>query len=218
MTPELEDYLEKHTSPEPSYLTEIDRKTNLYRLNGRMCSGHVQGRLLKMLTSMIKPNKVLELGTFTGYSALCMAEGLPNGGEIHTIEANDELENEIRCNLMSSPFGNKVNLYIGDAMREMERWDDNTFDMALMDADKRQYPQYFKKLLKLVKPGGYIIADNTLWDGHVTETDSSSSQTRGILEFNDLVITTPGVEVSMLPIRDGLTIIRKKEECLSLEE
>ncbi|MCH5226962.1 MAG: O-methyltransferase [Muribaculaceae bacterium] len=212
MTPELEDYIERHISPEPEALARIDRRTNLYKVNGRMCSGHIQGRLLKMLTAMIHPKRVLELGTFTGYSALCIAEALDEGAEIHTIEADDELEEEILLNLASSPHGGKVTLHIGDALEEMDKWDDHTFDMAVIDADKRQYPEYFKKLLRLVRPGGYIIADNTLWDGHVTETGKHSSQTKGIIEFNDLVVNTPGVEVCILPVRDGLTLIRVKEE------
>lgn len=209
MTPELEDYVEKHISPEPDFLNRIDRYTNLYHINGRMCSGHIQGRLLKMLTSMIKPKRVLELGTFTGYSALCIAEGLDGDAKIDTIEADDELEEEIKKNLSSSPHGDKVNLHIGDALKVMERWNEEIFDLALIDADKRQYPLYFEKILKITKPGGFILADNTLWDGHVTETCRHSSQTQGIMEFNDIAATTPGVEVAMIPMRDGLTLIRK---------
>ena len=209
MTPELEDYIERHISPEPELLKQIDRHTNLYRLNGRMCSGHIQGRLLKMLTSMIKPKRVIELGTFTGYSALCMAEALDDDAEIHTIEADDELEKEILSNLSESIHGGKVKLHIGDALNVMDNWDDNFFDLAVIDADKRQYPQYFEKLMKLVKPGGYILADNTLWDGHVTESCKHSSQTQGIIEFNDMVMATPGIDIAIIPMRDGLTLIHK---------
>lgn len=209
MTPELEDYIERHISPEPELLKQIDRHTNLYRLNGRMCSGHIQGRLLKMLTSMIKPKRVIELGTFTGYSALCMAEALDDDAEIHTIEADDELEKEILSNLSESIHGGKVKLHIGDALNVMNNWEDNFFDLAVIDADKRQYPQYFEKMMKLVKPGGYILADNTLWDGHVTESCKHSSQTKGIIEFNDMVMATPGIDVAIIPMRDGLTLIHK---------
>ena len=209
MTPELEEYIEKHISPEPSYLTEIDRHTNLHRLNGRMCSGHIQGRLLKMLTSMIKPEKVLELGTFTGYSALCIAEALDDDGEIHTIEADDELEDEILSNIKKSPHGYKIKLHIGDALDTMEEMQQETFDLAVIDADKRQYPRYFKKVMELLKPGGYIFADNTLWDEHVVERGKHSGQTTGIIEFNDLVTKTSGVEVAIIPVRDGLTLIKK---------
>lgn len=209
MTPELEEYIEKHISEEPEPLKKIDRHTNLYHINGRMCSGHIQGRLLKMIVSMIKPKRVIEVGTFTGYSALCLAEGIDEEGRIDTIEVDDELEDEIISNFKSSPYGHKITLHIGDALEVMDQWNGEMFDLALIDADKRQYPQYFKKLLSIVKPGGYILADNTLWDGHVTETGKHSSQTMGVMEFNDLVVTQPDLEVAMIPMRDGLTIIRK---------
>ena len=209
MTAELEEYIEDHISSQPDYLKKIDRATNLYQINGRMCSGHIQGRLLKMIATMISPQKVLELGTFTGYSALCIAEGLEAEAEIHTIEADEELEDIIRSNLKSSPHGEKVILHIGDALQEMEGFRDNLFDLVVIDADKREYPRYFKKAMRLVKSGGFILADNTLWDGHVTETGKHSSQTSGIIEFNDMVKNTPGIEVAMIPMRDGVTLIRK---------
>lgn len=209
MTPELEDYIEKHISPQPDVLKKIDRDTNLRHINGRMCSGHIQGRLLKMLASMISPDRVIELGTFTGYSALCLAEALDDNAILETIEADDELQEEILRNLSDSPHGKKVRLHIGDALDVMERFEENSFDMAVIDADKRQYSLYFKKLMKLVKPGGYILADNTLWDGHVTESCKHSSQTQGIIDFNNLVAETPGIDVAIIPMRDGLTLIRK---------
>lgn len=209
MSPELEEYIERHITPEPPLLKKIDRDTNLYHINGRMCSGHIQGRLLKMITAMINPKKVLELGTFTGYSALCIAEGLQDGGEIHTIEADDELYDTITSNLAASPDGKKVKLHIGDALKVMDNWGEDTFDMVVIDADKREYPAYFEKVIKLVRPGGFILADNTLWDGHVAETGKHSSQTLGILKFNDMAVDTPGFETAIIPIRDGLTLIRK---------
>ena len=209
MSPELEDYIEEHISPEPEVLKKIDRKTNLYRLNGRMCSGHIQGRLLKMLTSMIRPQKVLELGTFTGYSALCVAEALENGAEVHTVEIDDELEEDIIEHLKESEHGDKVKLYIGDALEIMDKWEPSTFDMGIIDADKRQYSAYFDRMLPLIKPGGYILVDNTLWDGHVVEKGKHSSQTQGILDFNERLTQYPGLEVAMIPIRDGITLVRK---------
>ena len=209
MTPELEAYIEQHISPEPEYLKKIDRSSNLYHINGRMCSGHIQGRLLKMITAMISPSRVIELGTFTGYSALCIAEALKDDAEILTIEIDDELADEIRQNLMLSPHGHKVRSIIGDALEIMKDLPDNQFDMAVIDADKRDYPAYFHEIIRLVRPGGYILADNTLWDGHVAERGKHSSQTLGIMEFNDLVTGHPGVEVAIIPVRDGLTIIRK---------
>lgn len=209
MSPDLEDYIERHISPEPDYLKEIDRQTNLHHLNGRMCSGHIQGRLLKMFTRMINPRRVIELGTFTGYSALCIAEALEQGAEIHTIEANDELYDELMKNFSMTPHGNKIRLHIGDALTTMKEFPPETFDMAVIDADKREYPKYLPEILKLLKPGGFILADNTLWDGHVTETSPTSSQTKGIMNFNDLAANTPGLEVAIAPVRDGLTLIRK---------
>lgn len=209
MSPELEDYIEQHISPEPDYLRKIDRHTQKHHINGRMCSGHIQGRLLKMLTRMINPQRVLELGTFTGYSALCMAEALEDNSRIHTIEANDELEEEIKKNLESSPHGKKVTLHIGDALEEMKKWDEGYFDLVVIDADKREYPAYLEAAVRLIRPGGFILADNTLWDGHVAETCKHSSQTSGIMKFNDMVTAREDLEVAVLPIRDGLTLIRK---------
>ena len=205
----LEEYIESHISQEPSYLREIDRKSNLYHINGRMCSGHIQGRLLKMIASMIRPGKVLELGTFTGYSALCIAEALDEDSQIHTIEFDDELEEEIRKNFEYTPDGKKITLHIGDALQVMEKWDPETFDLVIIDADKRQYPQYLKKSLELLRKGGFILADNTLWDGHVVEEGKHSSQTRGIIEFNRMAAELPGLEVAIIPVRDGITLIRK---------
>ena len=209
MTPELDEYINSHISPEPKELYRIDRLTNLRLVNGRMCSGHIQGRMLKMLTSMAQPKRVLELGTFSGYSALCIAEGMPEGGVIDTIEVDDELEDFIRENLASSPHGEKVRLHIGDALEMMQQWDNDEFDLIFIDADKRKYVDYFNRAIDLVKTGGYILADNTLWDGHVVETCRHSAQTQGIIDFNNLVANHPRVETAILPLRDGLTIIRK---------
>lgn len=209
MIADLEDYIEAHISPEPEELKEIDRLTNLRYINGRMCSGHIQGRLLKMLVAMIKPKKVIELGTFTGYSALCIAEALEEDATLDTIEVDDELKDVILSNLAKSDHGNKITLHIGDALELLGKWNDNEFDLAFIDADKRQYAEYFKKLFPLVRPGGFIIADNTLWDGHVTENCPHSSQTKGIMAFNDMVANFPETETAIIPIRDGITIIHK---------
>lgn len=211
MKEDIEDYINSHISREPAILGKIERESNLRFVNGRMCSGHIQGRLLKMIVRMIQPMRVVELGTFTGYSALCMAEGLPKGGSIDTIESDDEMEEVILDNLNSSPYGNKVRLHIGEALKIMDQWGANHFDLALIDADKREYPDYFRKLLNIVKPGGFIIADNTLWDGHVAEEGKHSSQTQGIMRFNDIVAQCEDVEVAMIPVRDGITLIYKKE-------
>lgn len=202
-------YIQSHISPEPPHLARIDRLTNLRLVNGRMCSGHIQGRLLKMLTAMIKPKRILELGTFSGYSALCMAEALDEDASLDTIEVSDELEDFIRENLASSPHGKKVTLHIGDALQIMQSWQPATFDLIFIDADKRKYVDYFLLARDLLKPGGFIIADNTLWDGHVLEDNPRSPQTRGIQAFNDLVASDPSFETVIIPLRDGLTILRK---------
>ncbi len=205
----IEEYIETHIDREPDYLYKIDRLTNLRLLNGRMCSGHTQGRLLKMLTSMIAPKRVLELGTFSGYSALCMAEALADDARLDTIEVDDELEDFIRANFDSSPHGHKIRLHIGDATEIMARWQPGEFDLIFMDADKRHYDDYYNAALPLLRPGGYIIADNTLWDGHVTEINPRSPQTLGIMRFNDMVAADERVEKVIIPLRDGLTIIRR---------
>lgn len=211
MTPELTQYVEDHTSPQPEYLDVIERQTNLRLLNGRMCSGIIQGRLLKMLTAMIRPTRVLELGTFSGFSALSIAEALEEDATIDTIEIDDELEDFIRHSLSSAPCGNKVRLHIGSAEDVVKQWSNETFDLIFIDADKRRYCQDFDLCLPLLRKGGFILADNTLWDGHVTDpAKDRDPQTRGIKQFNDMVRNRTDIETVMLPIRDGLSLIRKK--------
>lgn len=213
MTPELEDYIEAHISPEPAHLKRLERLTNLRLINGRMCSGHLQGRLLKMLTMMIRPRRVLELGTFSGYSALCMAEGLEEGATLLTLEAFDELEDFIRESLDSAgEIGKRVELRIGPALETMKGLPDDMFDLVFMDADKREYPAYYEEAMRLVRPGGFIIADNTLWDGHVAEDGRHDAQTDAIKLFNDRVASDSRAECVILPLRDGLTLIRRKSE------
>lgn len=213
MTPELEDYIEAHISPEPAHLKRLERLTNLRLINGRMCSGHLQGRLLKMLTMMIRPRRVLELGTFSGYSALCMAEGLEEGATLLTLEAFDELEDFIRESLDSAgEIGKRVELRIGPALETMKGLPDDMFDLVFMDADKREYPAYYEEAMRLVRPGGFIIADNTLWDGHVAEEGRHDAQTDAIKLFNERVASDSRAECVILPLRDGLTLIRRKSE------
>ncbi|MDE6668833.1 MAG: O-methyltransferase [Muribaculaceae bacterium] len=202
-------YIEAHTSPQPKLLAELDRATNTRLVNGRMCSGHLQGRLLKMLVQMVRPRRVLELGTFSGYSALCIAEGLEEGATLDTVEIDDELEDFIRFWLGRSEHGHKIRLHIGDALHVVGTFEDNWFDMAFIDADKRTYPQTYEAVLPKIIPGGYILADNTLWDGHVVEIGTHAAQTQAILDFNALVSADERVEQVMIPLRDGLTIIRK---------
>ena len=205
----LDDYISSHISPEPKLLNDTYRLTHIRHLYPRMCSGHIQGRLLKMLTAMISPARVLELGTFTGYSALCIAEGMPTDAQLHTVEIDDELEDELNERFSLSPQAGRIHLHIGDALDIVPQLG-GQWDMVFLDANKRLYPQYYKMLKPLLAPKGYIIADNTLWDGKVVESPlPSDAQTRGIMEFNDMVAADPDVEVCMIPLRDGLTIIRR---------
>lgn len=209
----INDYIEAHIDPERDYLQRLYRATQTQLLYGRMASGHVQGRLLKMLVEMIRPKNILEIGTFSGYSALCMAEGLSEGGMVHTIEIFDELEDFTRPWIENSPWADKVKLYIGDAMDVVPELG-MTFDMAFIDGNKRMYAQYYDLVMRHIRAGGFIIADNTLWDGHVLEDyqllghGHKDEQTRGVMEFNDLVARDTRVEKVILPMRDGLTIIR----------
>ncbi len=205
----LEDYISRYISPEPEHLTALYRHTYLHRLYPRMCSGHVQGRMLKMLTGMIAPQRILELGTFTGYSALCMAEGMPGDAELHTVEIEDEWEAEIRSLFDSTPWGGRMHLHIGNAL-DIVPGLGGGWDMVFIDANKRYYSQYYRMVFPLVNKNGYILADNTLWNGKVAESVvPDDAQTRGIMEFNRMVAADPAVEVSIIPVRDGLTIIKK---------
>lgn len=206
---ELNDYVEKFTAAEPDYLYRLWRATNVQTVHGRMASGHVQGRLLKLLVTMIRPRRILEVGTFSGYSALSMAEGLEEGGELYTFEINDEMEDFAREWMEGSPYGNRIHFIIGDATVEAPRLG-LTFDMMFIDGDKRTYTETYEALLPLLNDGGYLLADNTLWDGHVVDSSyDHDAQTLGIRRFNEHVAQDPRVEQVILPLRDGLTIMRK---------
>lgn len=211
MTEELEEYILAHISPEGEMLRRLNRETHLYHLRPRMCSGHLQGRLLKMFVRMIEPKAILELGTFTGYSALCLAEGIAPDGVVHTIEIDDELEDFIRAHFDASEYGSRIVLHIGDAEQIIPTLD-TRFDLVFIDANKRDYVAYYEMAMQVLNPGGFIIADNTLWDGKVvTCTEKIDAQTAGILAFNDHVAADDRVEVVIIPLRDGLTIIHKKK-------
>ena len=210
MTEELEEYILDHISPEPEHLKKLNRETHLHYLYSRMCSGHLQGTLLTMLTSMIKPKRILELGTFTGYSALAMALGMPDGAELHTVEVDDQLRDFIRERFDNRPEGARMHLHIGDALKVVPTLP-APFDMIFIDADKRKYPEYYRMCLPLLSPGGYILADNTLWDGKVLDLENNhDAQTTAIAEFNNMVAADPTVDSVILPLRDGLTLIHKK--------
>ena len=206
------EYIEQHSSAESDVLKQITRSTHLEVINPRMLSGHVQGRVLSMLSQMIQPKRILELGTFTGYSALCLAEGLTEDGKLVTLEHNDEMEDAIRRNLGLSPLGEKVKLVIGDA-KESLRMLDGKFDLAFIDADKKEYCDYLDLVLPLMRDGGWILADNTLWDGHIVDPAyDKDKQTIALREFNDKVAQDARLEKVILPLRDGLTIIRVVSE------
>ena len=189
-------YILAHIEPEPDYLYRLWRATNIYMLHGRM-------------VQMIRPQRILEVGTFSGYSALCMAEGLEEGGKVYTFEINDEQEDFTRPWIEGSPVADKVEFIIGDAITEAPKLG-ITFDMAFIDGDKRTYVETYEMVLNILKPGGFILADNTLWDGHVTDPAyDRDHQTLGIRRFNDHIAQDPRVEQVILPLRDGLTLIRK---------
>ncbi|HCK25442.1 MAG TPA: methyltransferase [Bacteroides graminisolvens] len=208
----LEEYILRHIDEEDDYLKALYRDTHVKLLRPRMASGHLQGRMLKMFVRMIRPKQILEIGTYSGYSALCMAEGLDEGSVLHTFEINDEQEDFTRPWLEQSPYVDKIKFYIGDALERVPQLG-ITFDLVFVDGDKRKYMEYYEMSLAHLSPGGYIIADNTLWDGHVTETPNpNDAQTIGIQAFNEFVAKDNRVEKVILPLRDGLTIIRKKNE------
>ena len=209
----LNEYIEQMSSPENEALAFITRDTNTHVLNPHMLSGQVQGRVLSMLSRMIRPRRILELGTFTGYSALCLAEGLVEDGRLITIEHNDELEETIRRNLSLSPLNEKIELVIGDAQEElsaMSRQPSEEFDLVFIDADKRQYSAYLDLMYPLVKVGGWILADNVLWDGHIIDSAyDRDKQTQGLRAFNEKVRKDDRLDKVILPLRDGLTLIQK---------
>lgn len=208
----LDQYILEHISPEDDFLRELDRETHLKVLRSRMLSGHLQGQILSMISYMIRPKSILELGTFTGYSALCMAKGLAEGGRLHTIEIDDELESVARKYFEKSGMGDRIVQHIGDA-REIIPTIEGTFDLVFVDADKREYPDYYRLVFDRIPVGGFLLADNILWNGKVVEPEAADEeQTRGILEFNDLVQNDPRVRNVILPVRDGIMILQKIAE------
>lgn len=201
MQTELEQYILSHIQPEPDHLARLNRQTYLHHLYPHQCSGHLQGRVLAMLSSLVAPKRILELGTFTGYSALCLAEGLQPDGELHTVEHNDEDADALSQLFASDP---RIHLHIGDAS-ELINVLPAPWDLAFIDANKREYSQYLSLLLPKMKPGGVILADNTLWAGKILNPNDNDAQTVGIRQFNELAKSYNPV---ILPLRDGLTIIR----------
>lgn len=208
----LEEYVLACSDAEGSYLHDLYRATNIHTVHGRMASGHLQGRLLRMLVKMVNPKHVLEVGTFSGYSAICLAEGLSADGKVWTFEINDEQEDFTRPWIEKSHVADKINFMIGDAIEEAPKLG-VIFDMAFIDGDKKTYIDTYEMVLRVLRPGGIILADNTLWDGHVVdEAYRQDKQTQGIDAFNKYVAQDARVERVMIPLRDGLTVIRKKSE------
>jgi len=206
----IEEYAEKHSSPETELLYNLNRETHLNIMIPRMLSGHLQGRTLSMLSKMIHPENILEIGTYTGYSALCMAEGLSEKGKIDTIDINAELQPIIEKYWKQSDYAQKIELHIGNALDIIPTFD-KMFQMVFIDADKENYLNYYHLLFDKVPSGGYILADNVLWSGNVLQEPSEMNEsTKAIVEFNNFIQNDNRVENILLPIRDGLTIIRKK--------
>ncbi len=206
----LHQYILDHIDEEDPVLTELDRETNLKVLGARMISGHLQGQVLTMLTKMIRPKSILELGTFTGYSAICLAKGLPEDGKLITVEVDDELESLAANYFEKAGVAHLIEQKIG-AATELIPSLDQSFDLVFIDADKREYVEYYQLLIEKMQAGAYLIADNTLWSGKVLDKPRHDDrQTIGILEFNKLVKNDDRVEKVILPLRDGMTVIRKK--------
>lgn len=206
----LDDYVCAHTENEPEVLNALNRKTHLTVLRSRMLSGHFQGRLLSMLSHMIQPERILEIGTYTGYSAICLAEGLIENGKLTTIDINEELEDITREFIQKTNLDNKIEYIIGDAMQIVPQLDEQ-FDLVFIDADKKNYCNYYHLVFDKVKPGGYILADNVLWSGKVVEDyEALDSETKIIMDYNKMVHEDPRVQEILLPIRDGLMLARKR--------
>jgi caffeoyl-CoA O-methyltransferase len=205
----LEDYITAHSDLEPEYLAKLNRRTHLRMINPRMLSGHFQGRVLAMFCHMIQPKTVLEIGTFTGYSAISMAEGMPDNGVLHTIDYDDELESFLNDVFAKSEQAHKIKLHIGDALTVIDGMNE-IFDLVFIDADKEEYLAYYEAVLPKVRQGGYMLVDNTLWDGKVLKpVDPKDKETIAIMKFNEFIAKDTRIEKVLLPVRDGLTLIRK---------
>lgn len=207
---DLADYADAHTSSESDVLQRLNRDTHAHVLHPRMLSGHLQGRLLSMLSHMIRPRRVLEIGTYTGYSAICLAEGLADGGRVITIDKNEELEVIARRYWAETPYASQIDLRIGQASAIIPALTD-TFDLVFIDADKENYALYYDLVFDKVRPGGFILADNVLWSGKVVEpVKPADRDTQAVIAFNQKIHTDPRVEHLLLPVRDGILIARKQ--------
>ncbi len=213
---DLETYISRHIDPEDEYLYRLYRATNIHLVRPHMVSGHVEGVLLRMLVRMLRPRNILEIGTFTGYSAIAMSYGLDGDGHIYTYDVNDELEDFARGWIENSREGHRITYTIGNVLEVLPPVADGTglrFDLAFIDGDKRQYPEYYRLCKRYLNTGGYILADNTLWDGHVIDhAYDRDAQTLGIRAFNDLVAADTECEKVIIPMRDGITLIHLKDK------
>ena len=207
----MEDYIAAYSQPQDRVLAWIEKQTHLRTNHARMLCGPVEGKLLEMISGMISPRRILEIGVFTGYSSICLARGLKEGGMLDALELNDELEDLIREAYRRADLEDRIRLYIGDAKEIIPGLEPEAYDLVFIDANKREYTRYYDLVWDKVRPGGYILADNVLWNGKVfSEHAPADAQTRGIMEFNERVRNDPRVENVILPLRDGLNLIRKK--------
>jgi len=211
MNKKLEQYIEQHSSPEDPILEDLYRQTHIKFINPNMVSGHLQGKFLEMLSLMVRPDNILEIGTFTGYSAICLSRGLKPDGKLITIEINDELSSFAHSFFCKAGVDSKITQLTGRA-QDIIPGLNIMFDLVFIDGDKREYVEYYKLIIDKVNPGGFIIADNVLWGEKVLEKETTDPQTRGIINFNEMVRRETAVEEVILPIRDGLMLIRKKEK------
>lgn len=209
LDPQLQLYLETHCDPEPEALKKINRETYLKQLKPNMLSGHYQGRLLSMLSKLVNPKRILEIGSFTGYATICLAEGLTEGGKIHTIEVNREQEETLRKNFDLAGFADRIELHIGDAKQVIFGFTDQIFDICFIDADKKSNLTYFELIIDKIRPGGLIIIDNVLWKAKVYG-EATDADTELFRKLNDAIAVNTQVEKIILPVRDGVLVIRKK--------
>lgn len=209
MNQKLEDYILEHSTTEDPVLEDLYRQTHIRFVNPNMASGHLQGKFLEMISKMIQPDNILEIGTFTGYSAICLAKGLKPGGKLTTIEMNDELSLFAHSYFCKAGVETKILQLTGNALEIIPTLD-QMYDLVFIDADKREYIEYYRLIIDKVKPGGFILADNVLWGGKVVESETTDPQARGIIDFNEMIRSEAGIEIVIVPLRDGLMLIRKK--------